>query len=237
MATVIAVTTTLIAGRRDPQQWQAAGRYYLEAVEAAGGLPLLLPVLAGPGLGELLSRADGLLLTGGGDLDPALYGQAPHPRLGLVSPERDRTELELLAWAVEHQLPTLGICRGAQVMVVGTGGSLVQDIPSQVPHALAHRGEQEPGRVPHPVSLQPGSLVAAALEATRVVVNSTHHQCSDKLGPGLVPTAWADDGLVEAVELSGHPFLLGVQWHPEELWQEDREHLKLFQALVRAAGG
>lgn len=237
MSAVIGVTTTRVPGRRDPQQWQGADRWYLEAVSAAGGVPVLLPWAQGGELEAVLARLDGLLLTGGGDLDPQLYGEAPHPRLGLVSPPRDEAELALVRWALAHRLPALGICRGAQVMVVALAGALYQDLPSQVPQAVPHQGQGEPGRIPHPVRLAAGSLVAKALGQEELVVNSSHHQAPSRLGEGMVPTAWSPDGLVEAVEVNGHPFLLGVQWHPEELWPEQRCHLHLFQALITAAGG
>ena len=233
---VIGVTTTVVAGPRDPLQWQAAGRHYLAAVWAAGGVPVLLPwQQRQPGL-EPLPRLDGLLLTGGGDVAPALYGQAPHPRLGTVLEPRDEAELALVRWAREHDLPTLGICRGAQVMVVAAGGTLVQDIPSQLPGAVCHKGEGEPGRVPHDVRLAAGSLVHHVLGADTVTVNSTHHQCAEKLGD-LVATAWSQDDLVEAVELPAARFMLGLQWHPEDLWETDPQQLRVFQALVAAAGG
>lgn len=236
MAAVIGVTTTVVAGARDPQQWQAVGRPYLEAVWAAGGIPVLLPWGQGRSGLEPLPRLDGLLLIGGGDVAPALYGQAPHPRLGTVLEARDRAELAMAQWAIKHDLPTLGICRGAQVMVVAAGGSLVQDIPSQLPGAACHKGEGDPGRVPHRIRLAAGSVVHRVLAADSVTVNSTHHQCADRLGD-LIATAWAEDDLVEAVELRGARFMLGVQWHPEDLWETDPQQLRLFQALVAAAGG
>jgi len=235
MSAIIGITTTVVAGRRDPLHWQAVARPYLEAVTEAGGQPVLLPWLTGDGLAQVLGRLDGLVLSGGGDVDPAHYGQARQPYLGTVLPERDRAELEMAAWALAHGLPTLGICRGAQVLVVATGGTLVQDIAHQCPQAGRHRGAGEPGRVPHPVRLLPGSRIAKVMGAEELLVNSAHHQCSDRIAGVLVASGWSEDGLVEAVEAPNHPFLVGVQWHPEELWQQDRLHLRLFAGLMEAA--
>ncbi|MDI3280396.1 MAG: gamma-glutamyl-gamma-aminobutyrate hydrolase family protein [Bacillota bacterium] len=222
---------------------------YAEAVAAHGGLVVLLPALPGydraPGEGELVQlgqRLDGLLLSGGGDLDPSAYGQPPSPWLRGLCPERDALELALARWAIKAGLPVLGICRGLQVLNVAGGGTLYQDVerehPGGGPPLLPH--EQEEGRpvATHPVQVEPGTLLWKVLGRGEVPVNSFHHQAARVVAPGWVASARAPDGLVEWIELPGHPFALGVQWHPEELWTEggaDNPARRLFVALVEAA--
>jgi putative glutamine amidotransferase len=211
--------------------WQAPAvllpASYAEQVAAAGGIPVLLPPL--PGVAASVSRLDGLILTGGGDIEPGRYGAEPHPRTGRVSAPRDAAELQLLAAAAAAGLPLLGICRGLQLVNVARGGTLCQHLADGTGHA------PEPGRFgSHPVRVAPGSRLAAVLGANGdgVEVPTAHHQAIDRLGEGLVATAWAQDGVVEAVESAngGDPFLLAVQWHPEAGTDP-----RLFEALVQAA--
>ena len=201
---------------------------------AAGGVPVLLPPV--PGIAAAVGRLDALVLTGGGDIDPAAYGAAPHPRTGGVSAGRDQAELELLAAALAAGLPVLGICRGLQLLNVARGGTLHQHVAD-----LGTAGDSGHTPAPgtfgsHPVRVAPGSLLAGILAADGpLAVATAHHQAIDRLGDGLTATAWAQDGLVEAVELAGgehHPFVLAVQWHPEA-----GRDPRLFQALVAAARG
>lgn len=206
---------------------------YFELTAAAGGRPLLLPPPSaapdGPGAGadEVVAVLDGLVLTGGGDVDPEAYGQAPAPEVSGVSDVRDASERALLAAALRADLPVLAICRGCQILNVELGGTLHQHLPDVVGH-LAHRtaplvfGDVEVGTTP-------GSK-AAAVFGDRPVVLCSHHQAIDDLGRGLVRTATTDDGVTEAVELPDARFVLGVQWHPEE--QGDQ---RPFDALVAAA--
>jgi len=197
-------------------------RSYATAVQGAGALALLLPpdeaATEAPDL--LLDRVDALILAGGSDLDPATYGAAPHPQTSGVWPERDRFELALARGALERGMPLLGVCRGMQVLNVARGGTLVQHLPD-----LLGRDDHRhtPGAfADHEVRLEPGSLAAGAVAADRndnhvIVVKSHHHQGIDELGEGLVASGWSvSDDLVEAAELPGHPFVLGVLWHPEE---------------------
>lgn len=202
---------------------------YVRAVSEAGGRALLLPPdpEGAERPEELLGLLDALVLTGGaGDIDPALYGQRPHPETGPIQPGRDAFELSLARAAVERDMPVLGICRGMHLLNVAFGGSLEQHLPEVVGHE-GHR--RVPGRFSeHEVSLEPGSLAARACGGERVRVKSHHHQGIAEVGEGLIPTGWdAEDGTVEAIEMPGKRFVLGVLWHPEE----DRES-RLIRALV-----
>ncbi|HMV32901.1 MAG: gamma-glutamyl-gamma-aminobutyrate hydrolase family protein [Gemmatimonadales bacterium] len=211
---------------------------YVRAVLRAGGVPLVLSPLIGVAHnGTLLDALDGLVLSGGEDVDPAHYGQAPHPDLGAVDPLRDAFELAIYRDAAARRLPVLAICRGIQLVNVALGGTLWQDIPSERPEAMAHaQGTGRDDRT-HPVDVTPGSRLARALGNTRCEVNSFHHQSIRDLAPGLLVTARAPDGEIEGVETAdGDGWLLAVQWHPEEFHQhgEAPDH-GLFDALIREA--
>jgi putative glutamine amidotransferase len=224
--------------------WDGADRTgvnaaYVQALLAAGGVPLVLSPLIGASLaGRALDGIDGLILTGGEDMDPSWYGAEPSPLLSPPSRDRDLFELALFAMARQRELPILGICRGIQLINVALGGTLFQDLPSERPGAVEHRVEGPRDARSHRVRLQPKSRAAAALDATAVTVNSSHHQAIKQLAPGLVATGWTDDGLIEAAETSaGTPWLLAVQWHPEEMHADARAPERgLFAALVREAG-
>lgn len=206
-------------------------RSYVDAVAAAGGLPVILPPAA-EGAPDLLSRLDGLLLVGGADCDPSLYGEAPHPSVRLVDRRRQEADLQLAARARAASLPSLGICLGMQMMAVAAGGRLVQDIASEIGTAIRHDSEVD-DRVRHPVRVEPGSLLAGAVGEGELEVNSTHHQAVRTPGEGLRITALAPDGIIEAIEDPHHPFYLGVQWHPEDQTRERAGGL--FAALIEAA--
>lgn len=191
---------------------------YTAAARAAGLRPFILPVLGAADAAAMLDGMDGLLLTGGEDVAPARYGERPHPTVGDVHTGRDEFELALIRAARDRALPTFAICRGAQVANVALGGTLVQDIPSQVPEAIAH--ESGLGRTDrtHVVRIVPHSRLASACGATEIHVNSMHHQSLARVAPGLVATAHAPDGVIEGVEWGDDDWwMLGVQWHPEEL--------------------
>lgn len=208
---------------------------YVRAVIRSGGIPLILPPLIGDAHhAEVLELLDGLVLTGGEDVDPVLYGEAPHPALGEVDRLRDDFEIGLFRAAWDRRLPVLAICRGIQLVNVALGGSLWQDIPSQRPGALTHRAPTERDVRSHQVEIAPGSRLAAALQTTRCEVNSFHHQSVRDLAPGLLVTATAPDGEIEGVEsVASDPWLLAVQWHPEEFHHHDvaPDH-GLFNALA-----
>jgi putative glutamine amidotransferase len=188
-------------------------RTYSLAVQRAGGLALILPpddvVAESPD--ELLDMIDGLILAGGSDVDPASYGARPHPETGGTWPERDRFELALGTRALERDMPVLGICRGMQMLNVVQGGTLVQHLPGLALH------RHTPGVFKdHRVRLEPGSLVARVVGAELTEVKSAHHQGLDELGEGVLASGYADDGVVEAIELPDRSFAVGVLWHPEE---------------------
>jgi putative glutamine amidotransferase len=214
---------------------------YVDAVENAGGIPVLIPVVTSLKKAQLyLSIIDGLILSGGDfDIDPALYGEKPVPQLGTLKPGRTIMEMGLLKGALIIGLPTLGVCGGHQAINVAFGGSLWQDIPSQIPSAIKHSQSPEPSTKPaHEVSVVPGSLLADIVGGKPVLqVNSTHHQCVKKLGRGLASSSIAPDGLVESVELEKRDarFLLGVQWHPERLCGSDETSARIFRKLVASS--
>jgi putative glutamine amidotransferase len=211
---------------------------YVGGVRQAGGVPLLLPPLSDQD--ELLScaaRIDALLLSGGGDVRPSLFGEQPHWQLGEFDPERDDFELGMLRSMIDLRKPVLGICRGIQVINVALGGTLYQDLVSQQPQSLQHQQAAARRYPAHAVTVRQGSRLSDALGATRLQVNSLHHQAIKDVASGLQATARADDGVIEGVEASGHPWLLGVQWHPEWMWEHDPAAVSLFRALVSAAGG
>lgn len=211
---------------------------YIRAVERAGGVPLLLTPYHSPGaLARLSEYVDGVLLTGGGDIDPALFGETPHPKTELVSAERDALELERVTrQAIDAGVPLLAICRGLQVLNVARSGTLHQHVPDLFGDAVTHSQSGARSDRTHEVIVEPGTLLADLAGAARLRVNSLHHQAIKDLGDGLKPVAWAEDKVIEAVELPGaRGFVLGVQWHPEELVDDDPTALALFRALVDAA--
>jgi putative glutamine amidotransferase len=208
-------------------------RSYTLTVQAAGGMALLLPPddAAAEQPGEMLDLIDGLILAGGSDIDPATYGAVPHPETRGTWPERDRFELALTHAALEREMPVLGICRGMQLLNVACGGTLIQHLPDLVGHD-DHR--HTPGAFgDHDVRLQEGTLAARAVGSEHTAVKSHHHQGVDELGEGLVAVGWSDaDDTIEAVELPGRTYALGVLWHPEE-----DERSNVIGSLVEAARG
>ncbi len=210
----------------------ALGLPYLKGLEAAGGLPLVMPPLSDDAIEPLLDRLDGICLSGGPDLDPQTYGAGPHPELGPTEPDLDRFELAVARRADAREMPILAICRGTQALNVVRGGVLHQHLP-EISKEIAHR-QQTPGdQTSHPVSIDPKSRLAAALEGSEIDVNSFHHQAIDRLGDRLVVSARAPDGTIEAVEDPTRPFLIGVQWHAETLVHRSYE-AALFRHFVEA---
>ena len=193
-------------------------RSYVDAVQAAGGIALMLPPdpEAENAPDDLLDVLDGLILAGGADIDPTTYGEAAHEMTRGTRLERDRFELALARRALERDIPLLGVCRGMQVLNVARGGTLIQHLPDDVGHTDHRRALGSFDNADHDVRLAPGSLAARACGEIRHATKSHHHQAVDALGEGLVASGWSVlDELVEAVELPGHRWALGVQWHPE----------------------
>jgi putative glutamine amidotransferase len=208
---------------------------YVRSVERSGALPLVLPTLAPETAEALLDRLDGLVLSGGVDVDPALYGQPRHPKLGRVDRERDDFELALTRHALRRDLPLLAICRGQQVLNVATGGTLIQDIPSELEGAVRHDAPGRRTRRSHPVEVTRGSKLGEILGTAALDVNSFHHQAVDLVGEGLSVSARSPaDGVIEAVEMKDRSFVLGVQWHPESFWKEAVSFQALFDAHAAA---
>jgi putative glutamine amidotransferase len=232
---IIGVTTSISVGQYPERAF--VNTSYLRAVQGAGGIPMLLPPQLDAGSrGELWRRVHGLLLTGGADLDPARFGETPHPTVYDVSAERDELELSLTGQALAAELPVFAICRGLQVLNVALGGSLVQDIPSEVGTAIAHGQKEKRHEATHTVTVSGETKLCGVLGAHDLRVNSFHHQSVRKLGRGLRDVAWAPDGVIEAVELpEAAGLVLAVQWHPEELVDHDPAAANLFRALVDAA--
>ncbi len=206
---------------------------YLESVRRAGGIPVLI----GPGesrLPELLSHLDALILTGGGDIDPALYEGTPHESIYMIDQERDHTELALFREAVSTEIPILGICRGIQTINVALGGTLHEHLPDVVGSTVLHR-KPPLDTIPHEVLIAKSSRLSAILGKTRVTILSWHHQAVETVAPPLQVVAHAPDGVIEAVEHPDHPWLLAVQWHPELTSANDAIQQQLFDAVVQAA--
>lgn len=222
-----------------PQRRLALGMDYLAAVTAAGGIPIVLPPMT-PASDEVLSRLDALLVSGGPDIDPALYDTPPHPNLGPVERDADPRERDLVREADELRMPILAICRGMQLVNISRGGTLWQDLPSERPSDIEHRQTQPGTRTTHDVTIETGSLLARTMGLddedgpVAAPANSFHHQAVRDLGDGLRVVSRAPDGVIEGVEATDHPFLVGVQWHAESLVADTR-HLALFTGLVDAA--
>lgn len=212
------------------------GGDYVRALIAAGGVAVGIPPVEDEAQAvAALQRLDGLLLSGGADIDPCHYGEEIIPENGSLEPERDRSELLLARLALRQGLPVLGICRGMQVLNVAAGGSLYQDLPTQTDSRLQHRQRGPRWYATHSIQITPGSLLAAITGVTTTRVNSFHHQAVHHPGEGFTVTAMAPDGVVEAIEASAHPFALGVQWHPECMQERDAVQASIFKAFLRAA--
>jgi putative glutamine amidotransferase len=200
---------------------------YSDAIETAGGLPVLVPPMPPDAVSALLERLDGIVFPGGADVDPAEYGEAPHPKTE-ANADLDRLELAVARWAVRSDLPTLGICRGQQLLNVALGGTLIQ-------HLDDHRQPGDRTALTQTLTVSPGSRLADVFGSTRIDVNTMHHHAVNALGRGLNAVAWAtSDGTIEGVESDEHPWLLMVQFHPEELVGYHEPSQRLFAAFVEA---
>ena len=215
MRPLIAITTTEHGGDyRVPQVM--VGAPYLAAVQKVDGTPILVtPAHDEQAIEQLLDQCQGLMLTGGEDVDPSRYGQEPHPALGNVNPQRDRMELMALECALKRDLPVLAICRGFQLLNVAMGGTLIQDLASQRGGNILHEQAAPVNDRWHGARVDEDSRLAKIFGVTELTINSFHHQAIDELGAGLRASAWSEDGLIEGVEATGYPWVFGVQWHPE----------------------
>lgn len=210
---------------------------YGEAIRAAGGIPLLIPNEYPPeNLAALRDVLHGILLTGGGDIDPSMYQSGPDEYAENIVEERDLVEKALVELAVKTDWPLLGICRGQQMLNAALGGTLYTHIPQQYNTEIVHSQPESmpPGRLVHEVEILAASRLGNIIPSTRIMVNSRHHQAVKDLAAGLSVTARASDGLIEGIELPGHPFCLGVQWHPESLQAMEEQHY-IFSAFITAA--
>lgn len=217
----------------EDKRW-VLNRTYVSAVRQAGGLPVILPVSTDPDEAErLVVEIDGLLLTGGSDVDPYFYGEEPDPRLDMCWPERDRSEIELTRRVVAAGKPLLAICRGHQLLNVAAGGTLHQELEPAV-NRIQHRQKTVASCVTHSVQLFEGSILRQIAQTDRLRVNSLHHQAVKAVAEGFRVSAMAPDGVIEAIESERHCFAVGVQWHPEETADHDDCSKQLFRAFVLA---
>jgi putative glutamine amidotransferase len=222
-----------------PESWVMNQRYS-RVVAAAGGLPVMIPLLEDEDtLRALYDRMDGVLIPGGVDMDPSNYGETPLPSCGRIDPARDRVELQFARWAIAEGKPLFGLCRGLQIVNVALGGTLYQDIAAQRSDAIKHDYFPTAGysrdHLAHSVTVASGSRLDALVGTAPLRVNSMHHQAVKDLAPSLAPTAVAPDGLIEALESTDHQFVLGVQWHPESLTERDPRMQRLVAGFVEAA--
>jgi len=209
---------------------------YSQAILHAGGAPVIIPAAQDKkSLERILAALQGLILSGGPDINPRRYGEEPLAGLGEVDEALDQMELLAAGMAVERNLPLLGICRGIQVLNVALGGTLYQDIASQVPESICHTPKTDKAVNTHSIRIEARSRLHKLFGKREIWVNGKHHQAVKKPAPGLIVSARAKDGVIEAVEDPERPFVLGVQWHPEGTWKNDPYSKKLFRALVQAA--
>ena len=238
MAKIIGITGNTTGKITTSESKQTLNRAYIRAVEEAGGVPLILPVTENSDvLNRCLDVIDGLLLSGGVDVERACYGQYPHPKLGETDADRDASELLLIRAALERDTPIFAICRGLQILNVALGGTLYQDLPTEKPSAIFHA--QSERNIPrhdtvHPIRIDPDSRLAKIVGKTEVAVNSLHHQAVKDIGDGLKGTAWAADGVIEAAEMPDKRFVVAIQCHPEELATWQNESRRLFTAFIAA---
>jgi putative glutamine amidotransferase len=211
-------------------------RAYVHAIEHAGGVPILIPFLNDfTMLDTLLPRLDGLLLSGGVDIDPAVYGETPHPLCDRPDKELDEIELKLANWALQEDIPTLGVCRGMQVLNVALGGTLYQDIDDLRPDSLHHSNRQQPrDYLAHRVNVLPGSRVEQLLGPGSFMANSLHHQAVHEPGRDVIISGTANDGIAEMLEVHGRRFIIAAQFHPEEIYLKESASARLFAAFVQA---
>lgn len=209
---------------------------YQKVIAANGGIPIILPFLEENLAQEMVEKCDAILFSGGEDVDPQFYGQDPHQKLGETIPLRDKWEIALLEKAMEKKKPILAICRGIQLVNIALGGSLIQDIPSDIKNSIKHSQTVNRSWDSHWVTLEKGSRLEEILQETKIRVNSLHHQAIDRLAEPLRVTAKSSDGVIEAIEHEYYGnFLLGIQWHPESMAATDEKMNKIFAEFVKSA--
>ena len=219
----------------DGERAAAVLHTYIHSIEQSGGLPLLIPYVKNKALlKEAIALCDGVLFTGGGDADPTLYGEEILPECGKIEPMRDELDMDALRIALSQKKPILGICRGIQMINIALGGSLYQDIPSQYQTEIPHSQTTGLHAYSHSVQIVKDTPLYSLLQENEIPANSFHHQAIKALGRGLVPMAYAPDGIIEAVYSTEHPFIRAYQWHPERLFDADEHHKKIFSEFVGA---
>jgi putative glutamine amidotransferase len=211
---------------------------YHKSVAANGGIPVILPFINPEMTLETLPLCDGIILSGGEDVDPQFYGQDPHIHLGPTLPDRDLVEIEIVKYAIKNNIPILAVCRGVQILNVALGGTLIQDIPSQMKEPIQHSQTVERRRDTHWVNISTDSKLYQILDSDRVRVNSLHHQALDKVSEDLRVVAMSSDGIVEAVEyIHSSTFTVGVQWHPESMASSNSRMNNLFIEFIKSSSG
>jgi putative glutamine amidotransferase len=210
---------------------------YSQAIAGAGGNPLLIPCIGDSSLvAEMYPLLDGLLFTGGPDINPRVYDQETRPACEWIDDDRDRSELALISLVKRSDTPILGICRGIQLINVGFGGTLLQDVNSELEHSQDHRASvPEPPAIAHSLAIVEGSRLASIVGASPLAANSLHHQAVDTVAPGFMVSAWAEDGVVEGIEQPGDRFMVAVQCHPEYLFEDDVRWRRFFESFVLEA--
>ena len=236
MLPLIGITTMNIKNPGSSAELTANGWTYTDAISKAGGLPVLLPSLTDSAqLDALTERCDGFIFSGGIDVTPCCYGEMPHPLLGETSLKLDRSQIGLMKRVIAAGKPFLAICRGHQVLNVACGGTLYQDNSLHGGEIARHMVKNDRGDVSHQITVHPDTMLHTMF-GDRIWINSYHHQSIHKLGEGLKVTAVADDGIIEAVELTDYPYGIGLQWHPEAMLPADDTMLPLFTRLIKEAG-
>lgn len=209
---------------------------YINAIRKAGGIPILLPCLESDS--DILQHLDimkGLVVSGGPDADPSYFGEEPHPALGAIHPAMDAYEMPLIREALIRDMPILGICRGQQMLNIAAGGTLIQDIPTSVKNPLKHRQDAPRHYMTHSAAVVGGTQLSKILGQGTIKVNSFHHQSVKAVAQGFVVSATAPDEVIEAIESVQHSFALGLQWHPEGMWNVENNHNAVFNAFVEAS--
>jgi putative glutamine amidotransferase len=237
---VIGITLSQTSGvetKRWPSRYQFdwLGKTYHYAIEKSGGVPIgLFNTESQSAIKEYLGYLDGILFTGGGDIDPKRFGQVPHPATKITAQPRDQFELSLLKEGLKAKLPIFCICRGHQILNTLLKGTLYQDLSLYANSLLPHADPDQTGKIDHEVTLAKESLLYEIVGSTKIICNSSHHQFINKLGRNLTATAISPDGIIEGVELANYPFLISVQWHPERIFERPHSK-KLFKAFVKKA--